>query len=162
LFATYLALKDSVPSDDHLLAADLFHLELAFVMTMILLTSSLTSVYAVYHMRNNNFSKMQLCLGITVLLVLGFLSLDIYEFVEYPDLSHTFLSSAFGSASYILNGTHGCLDCIGLVWITLLILRYAKRGLSVSTAAKVNPAALYWHFIDVVWVFILTVVFLLG
>src|SRR5699024_6060896 len=59
LFATYLALKDSVPSDDHLLAADLFHLELAFVMTMFLLTSSLTSVFAVYQMRNNNFSKMQ-------------------------------------------------------------------------------------------------------
>src|SRR5699024_126946 len=75
-FATFFALKDSVPSDDHLLTADLFHLELAFVMTMFLLTSSLTSVYAVYHMRNNNFSKMQLWLGITVLLGLGFLSLE--------------------------------------------------------------------------------------
>lgn len=162
LFATYLALKDSVPSEDHLLAADLFQLELSFVMTMFLLTSSLTSVYAVYHMRNNNFSKMQLWLGVTVLLGLGFLGLEIYEFIEYTQLGHTFRSSAFGSAFYFLIGTHGFHVCIGLVWITLLILRNAKRGLSVYTAAKVNTAALYWHFIDVVWVFIFTIVYLLG
>ncbi|MCG7332333.1 cytochrome c oxidase subunit 3 [Salinicoccus roseus] len=162
LFATYLALKDSVPSDDHMLAADLFALPLAFVMTMFLLTSSLTSVYAVYHMRNNNFAKMQLWLGITVLLGLGFLALEIYEFIEYAHLGHTFRSSAFASAFYFLLGTHGFHVVIGLTWITLLIIRNAKRGLSVYTAAKVNTAALYWHFIDVVWVFIFTIVYLLG
>lgn len=162
LFATYLALKDSVPNSDHLLAADLFHLELAFVMTMLLLTSSLTSVYAVYHMRNNNFNKMQLWLGITVLLGAGFLALEIYEFYEYVSLGHTFRSSAFGSAFYFLIGTHGFHVIIGLIWITGLIIRNASRGLSVYTAAKVNTASLYWHFIDVVWVFIFTIVYLLG
>jgi cytochrome c oxidase subunit 3 len=161
LFATYLALKDS-GAEEGLFAADLFHLELAFVMTMLLLTSSLTSVYAIYHMRNNNFSKMQVWLGITVLLGLGFLALEIYEFVEYVHLGHTFRSSAFGSAFYFLIGTHGFHVVIGLTWITLLIIRNAKRGLSVYTAAKVNTAALYWHFIDVVWVFIFTIVYLLG
>jgi len=162
LFATYLALKDSVPSDDHMLASDLFHLPLAFVMTMLLLTSSLTSVYAVYHMRNNNFQKMQLWLGITVLLGASFLALEIYEFVEYTGLGHTFRSSAFGSAFYFLIGTHGFHVIVGLIWATLLILRNAKRGLSVYTAAKVNTFSLYWHFIDVVWVFIFTIVYLLG
>lgn len=162
LFATYLALKDSVPSSDHLLAADLFQLELAFVMTMFLLTSSLTSVFAVHHMRNNNFAKMQLWLGITVLLGAGFLALEIYEFIEYVQLGHTFRSSAFGSAFYILIGTHGFHVIIGLIWITLLIIRNSGRGLSVYTAAKVNTASLYWHFIDVVWVFIFTIVYLLG
>ncbi|CAD2076884.1 Cytochrome c oxidase subunit 3 [Jeotgalicoccus aerolatus] len=162
LFATYLALKDSVPSSDHLLAADLFHLELAFVMTMLLLTSSLTSVYAIYHMRNNNFTKMQLWLAITVLLGAGFLALELYEFYEYVHIGHTFRSSAFGSSFYILIGTHGFHVIIGLIWITGLIIRNATRGLSVYTAAKVNTAALYWHFIDVVWVFIFTIVYLLG
>lgn len=162
LFATYLALKDQVPSQEHLVAADLYHLELAFVMTMFLLTSSLTSVFAVYHMRNNNFGKMQLWLGITVLLGAGFLALEIYEFVEYVKLGHTFRSSAFGSAFYFLIGTHGFHVIVGLIWITLLIIRNANRGLSVYTAAKVNTASLYWHFIDVVWVFIFTIVYLLG
>ena len=162
LFATYLALKDKVPGGDHLLAKDLFQLPLAFVMTMLLLTSSLTSVYAIYHMRNHNFKKMQLWLIITVLLGLGFLGLEIYEFIEYVHQGHTFRSSAFGSAFYVLVGTHGFHVIIGLVWFILLIVRNAGRGLSIYNAAKYNTAALYWHFIDVVWVFIFTVVYLLG
>lgn len=162
LFATYLALKDKVPGGDHLLAKDLFQLPLAFVMTMLLLTSSLTSVYAIYHMRNHDFKKMQLWLVITVLLGLGFLGLEIYEFIEYVHQGHTFRSSAFGSAFYFLVGTHGFHVIIGLVWFILLIVRNAGRGLSIYNAAKYNTAALYWHFIDVVWVFIFTVVYLLG
>ncbi|RPF58229.1 cytochrome c oxidase subunit 3 [Abyssicoccus albus] len=162
LFATYLALKDKVPGGEHLLAKDLFQLPLAFVMTMLLLTSSLTSVYAIYHMRNHNFKKMQLWLIITVLLGLGFLGLEIYEFIEYVHQGHTFRSSAFGSAFYFLVGTHGFHVIIGLVWFILLIVRNAGRGLSIYNAAKYNTAALYWHFIDVVWVFIFTVVYLLG
>lgn len=162
LFATYLALENRVPSDDHLLTHELFQLELAFVMTMFLLTSSLTSVYAVYHMRNNNFAKMQIWLIITVLLGAGFLALEIYEFAHFTTLGHTFRSSAFASAFYFILGTHGFHVAIGLVWITLLILRNARRGLSVYTASKINTAALYWHFIDVVWVFIFSIVYLLG
>lgn len=57
LFATYLALKDHVPSEEHLKAEQLFHLPLAFVMTMLLLTSSLTSVYAMYHMKTMTSRK---------------------------------------------------------------------------------------------------------
>ena len=76
LFGTYLALKDSTaggPTSD-----ELFGLGLVFVMTMLLLTSSLTSVYAMYHMRNNNFKQMQLWLGITGLLGIGFLVGEVY------------------------------------------------------------------------------------
>lgn len=162
LFATYLTLKDHVPSEDHLLAKELFHLPLAFVMTMLLLTSSLTSVYAIYHMKNYNFNKMRLWLIITILLGFGFLALEIYEFVEYVHQGHTFRSSAFGSSFYFLVGTHGAHVIVGLVWMILLLVRNNSRGLSVYNAAKFNTVALYWHFIDVVWVFIFTVVYLLG
>ncbi|TDL98801.1 cytochrome (ubi)quinol oxidase subunit III [Macrococcus brunensis] len=162
LFATYLALKDHVPSEEHLKAEQLFHLPLAFVMTMLLLTSSLTSVYAMYHMKNYDFKKMITWIVITILLGLCFLGLEIYEFVEYVHQGHTFRSSAFGSAFYFLVGTHGLHVLIGLGWATLLVIRNMKRGLSVYNAAKFNTFSLYWHFIDVVWVFIFTVVYLLG
>ncbi|MBU8877683.1 cytochrome (ubi)quinol oxidase subunit III [Bacillus sp. FJAT-29790] len=163
LFATYLALKDSVPSTDMKLAKDLFEIPLVFAMTMILLTSSLTSVYAMYHMKNFNFKKMQLWLGITVLLGLAFLGLEIYEFNHYVHAyDHTFTSSAFGSAFYTLVGFHGAHVAFGLVWITALIIRNNKRGLSLYNAPKYYVASLYWHFIDVVWVFIFTVVYLMG
>ncbi|WP_075981052.1 cytochrome (ubi)quinol oxidase subunit III [Bacillus massilinigeriensis] len=163
LFATYLALKDKVPNADHALAKDLFELPLTFVATMLLLTSSLTSVYAMYHMKNFSFKKMQAWLLVTVLLGAGFLGLEVYEFRHYiHEYHHTFSSSAFGSAFYTLVGFHGGHVAFGLLWITTLIVRNASRGLSLYNAPKFYVASLYWHFIDVVWVFIFTVVYLMG
>jgi cytochrome c oxidase subunit III len=163
LFATYLALKNKVPSESHALTTDIFDLPLAFVATMLLLTSSLTSVYAMYHMKNYNFQRMQAWLLITVLLGAGFLGLEIYEFNHYVhEYGHTFTSSAFGSAFYALVGFHGGHVAFGLLWIISLMLRNAKRGLNLYNAPKFYLASLYWHFIDVVWVFIFTVVYLMG
>ncbi|WP_186577585.1 cytochrome (ubi)quinol oxidase subunit III [Aquibacillus kalidii] len=161
LFGTYLALKGS--NNGGPTADELFGLELVFIMTMLLLTSSLTSVYAIYHMKNNDFKKMQLWLGITVILGLAFLGCELYEFTEY--ILHedfTFRSSAFGSAFYTLVGFHGGHVLFGLLWIVTLMARNAKRGLNLYNAPKFYVASLYWHFIDVVWVFIFTVVYLMG
>ncbi|MCM3087305.1 cytochrome c oxidase subunit 3 [Bhargavaea ginsengi] len=162
LFATYLALKNSVPDGNEFRTETLFELPLVFVMTMLLLTSSLTSVYAMYHMKNYNFKAMQLWLAITGFLGLGFLALEVYEFYHYIHLGFTYGNSAFSSAFYTLVGTHGLHVAIGLVWLTLLILRNAKRGLNLYNATKYYTFSLYWHFIDVVWVFIFTVVYLMG
>ncbi|RDI47589.1 cytochrome (ubi)quinol oxidase subunit III [Falsibacillus pallidus] len=163
LFATYLALKDRVPDQSMAHAKDLFELPTVFLATMLLLFSSLTSVYAMYHMKNYNFKKMQAWLLITVLLGVGFLVLEIQEFNHYVhEFHHTFTSSAFGSAFYTLVGFHGGHVAFGLLWITSLMLRNAKRGLNLYNAPKFYVASLYWHFIDVVWVFIFTVVYLMG
>lgn len=140
----------------------LYELPLAFAMTMLLLTSSLTSVYAIHHMRNFNFKGMQTWFGITVLLGFGFLALEIYEFYHYTHLGFTFTQSAFATAFYSLVGTHGFHVSLGLVWILTLMIRNAKRGLNLYNAPKFFVVALYWHFIDVVWVFIFTVVYLMG
>ncbi|UJL47824.1 cytochrome (ubi)quinol oxidase subunit III [Virgibacillus sp. NKC19-16] len=161
LFGTYLALNNSTadgPSSN-----DIFGLELVFLMTVLLLTSSLTSVYAVYHMKNNDFKKMQLWLGITALLGIAFLACEVYEFAHYIiDYGFTFRSSAFGSAFYTLVGFHGGHVVFGLSWLITLMVRNAKRGLNLYNAPKFNTFSLYWHFIDVVWVFIFTVVYLMG
>ncbi len=163
LFATYLALKDKVPSPEHALAKDLYEMPLVFATTMILLTSSLTSVYAMYHMKNYNHKKMMVWLGATVLLGASFLALEIYEFNHYVhEYGHTFTSSAFGSAFYALTGFHGVHVAFGLGWIVTLMIRNAKRGINLYNAPKFYVASLYWHFIDVVWVFIFTVVYLMG
>ncbi|WP_087973048.1 cytochrome c oxidase subunit 3 [Oceanobacillus rekensis] len=161
LFGTYLALRNSTAGGPS--SQDLFGLELVFLMTLLLLTSSLTSVYAIYHMKNNNFKKMQLWFGITALLGLSFLGLEIYEFAHYiTDYGFTFRSSAFGSAFYALVGFHGGHVVFGLSWLIAIMVRNAKRGLSLYNAPKYNTFGLYWHFIDVVWVFIFTVVYLMG
>ncbi|MCJ8006141.1 cytochrome (ubi)quinol oxidase subunit III [Lederbergia wuyishanensis] len=162
-FATYLALKDKVPKQGDLVSTDLFELPLAFIMTMVLLTSSITSVYAMYHMKNYHFKKMQAWLLITVLLGLTFLGFEIYEFYHYTHgLGFGYTHSAFSSAFYTLVGFHGGHVVFGLGWITALMVRNSKRGLSLYNAPKFYIASLYWHFIDVVWVFIFTVVYLMG
>ncbi|MEC0074978.1 cytochrome c oxidase subunit III [Bacillus anthracis] len=161
LFGTYLALKNSTNGGPT--SQEMFQMPLVFIMTMLLLTSSLTSVYAMYHMKNFNFKKMQLWLLVTVLLGLGFLGFEIYEFYHYAhEFKHTMRSSAFGSAFYALVGTHGLHVLFGLCWILTLIFRNAKRGLNLYNAPKFYAASIYWHFIDVVWVFIFTVVYLMG
>ena len=163
LFATYLALKDKVPESGGALSHEIFSLPLTFVATMLLLTSSLTSVYAMYHMKNYNFKGMQAWLLVTVLLGFAFLCLEIYEFNHYVhEYGFTFTSSAFGSAFYTLVGFHGAHVAFGLLWITALMIRNANRGLTLYNAPKFYVASLYWHFIDVVWVFIFTVVYLMG
>lgn len=161
LFGTYLALKNSTNGGPT--SQEMFQMPLVFIMTMLLLTSSLTSVYAMYHMKNFNFKKMQFWLLITVLLGLGFLGFEIYEFYHYThEFKHTMRSSAFGSAFYALVGTHGLHVLFGLCWILTLIFRNTKRGLNLYNAPKFYVASIYWHFIDVVWVFIFTVVYLMG
>ncbi|MBG9859039.1 cytochrome c oxidase subunit III [Bacillus wiedmannii] len=161
LFGTYLALKNSTNGGPT--SQEMFQMPLVFIMTMLLLTSSLTSVYAMYHMKNFNFKKMQLWLLVTVLLGLGFLGFEMYEFYHYThEFKHTMRSSAFGSAFYALVGTHGLHVLFGLCWILTLIFRNAKRGLNLYNAPKFYVASIYWHFIDVVWVFIFTVVYLMG
>lgn len=162
LFATYIALKNKVPDPSMPKTTELFEMPLAFIATMLLLTSSITSVYAMYHMKNYSFKKMQAWLLITVLLGAAFLGLEIYEFSNYVKEGHTFTSSAFGSAFYTLVGTHGGHVAFGLLWIITLMVRNAGRGLNLYNAPKFYVASLYWHFIDVVWVFIFTVVYLMG
>ena len=162
VFATYIALKDSGPAGMTFSASSLYELPLAFIMTMLLLTSSLTSVYAMYHMKNYNYNGVRTWMAITVLLGLGFLCLELYEFNHYVHIGFGYTQSAFSSAFFTLVGMHGLHVIIGLVWITGLIIRNSGRGLNLYNAPKFYAASLYWHFIDVVWVFIFTVVYLMG
>jgi cytochrome c oxidase subunit 3 len=113
-------------------------------------------------MNRLNVRAMQFWLGVTVLLGLAFLILEIYEFVHYVHEGHTFTSSAFGSSFYALVGTHGAHVTFGICWIIGLMIQTARRGLTYEMAPKLFLSSLYWHFIDVVWVFIFTLVYLLG
>jgi cytochrome c oxidase subunit 3 len=160
LFGTFIALRDKTAQGPT--SHELFEMPLVFVATMLLLTSSLTSVYAIYHMKNFEFKKMQLWFGVTVLLGLGFLGLEIFEFNHYVHEGLKYSTSAFSSAFYTLVGLHGSHVTFGLLWILTLMIRNAKRGLNLYNAPKFYVASLYWHFIDVVWVFIFTVVYLMG
>ncbi|WP_273850286.1 cytochrome c oxidase subunit 3 [Guptibacillus spartinae] len=161
LFGVYLGLRNA--TNGGVTANELFELPLVFIATMLLLTSSLTSVFATMALKTNHFKRMIGWFVVTGLLGLGFLGLEIYEFNHYVhEYGHTIKSSAWGSAFYTLVGTHGAHVFMGISWITLLIIRNLRRGMDLYTAPKFYLFALYWHFIDVVWIFIFTVVYLMG
>lgn len=160
LFASFVALRNQVP--DGPTGQQLFQLDLVGLSTLILLTSSLTSVFAIMAMHRNQFKKLQAWMLVTILLGLSFLGLEIYEFVHYVHEGHTFSKSAFSTSFYTLVGFHGAHVLFGILWIGLLIIQGYRKGLTTVTAPKYYVASLYWHFIDVVWVFIFTVVYLMG
>lgn len=161
LFATFLALRNQTVEGPT--ANELFHLPLVAAATFILLVSSLTSVFAIQAMHKHDVKKLIFWLIVTVLLGLSFLSLEIYEFYEYVvHKNFGMTTSAFSSAFYTLVGFHGAHVAFGIAWIGILIGQLYKKGLTVVTAPKIYVSAIYWHFIDVVWVFIFTVVYLLG
>lgn len=160
LFATFLALRNQI--GDGPAAAELFKLPMITAATLILLTSSLTSVFAIQAMHRQKMGATLSWLAVTVVLALGFLSLEIYEFVEYVHEGYTFTTSPFSSSFYTLVGLHGAHVAFGVAWVMVIMLQMLNKGLNFVMAPKIYVFALYWHFIDVVWVFIFTVVYFMG
>ncbi|SFB22077.1 cytochrome aa3 quinol oxidase subunit 3 [Lentibacillus halodurans] len=160
LFATYAVLfnrtADAPPP------AELFEPGTVLVMTFILLTSSFTCGIAIHGMRRGSVKGLMTWLIITLILGLSFLGFEIYEFVHYAGEGATLQSSAFWSAFYILAGTHGVHVTLGIGWATLLLVQLAQRGITSVTSRKVFIIGLYWHFLDVIWIFIFTGVYLIG
>lgn len=160
LFGAFLALRGGQAGGPT--SAELFELPLVALATVLLLTSSLTTVLAVHAMRNREQNKVAMWLVITVLLGLCFLGVEIYEFVHYVGMGLGFTTNAFSSSFYALVGFHGAHVILGLVWLSLVAYQVKFRGLDTFTAPKVYVVSLYWHFVDVIWVFVFSLVYLLG
>ncbi|MGM1049562.1 MAG: cytochrome o ubiquinol oxidase subunit III [Bacillota bacterium] len=160
LFATYIVLQHNTDGGPG--AADLFQINGIIVSTFILLTSSYTCGLAVLAMHKKKVKALMGWLGVTALLGAIFLSLEITEFVHLVDQGATIGTSAFLSAFFTLVGTHGIHVLFGLVWIVALIIQLSRRGITPVTTRKVNIISLFWHFLDVVWIFVFTIVYLMG
>lgn len=160
LFATYAVLFGRTA--DAPTPAELFELPTVLVMTFILLTSSFTCGIAIHNMRNGSLKGLVTWLIITLLLGLGFLGFEIYEFMHYAHEGATLSSSAYWSSFFVLAGTHGVHVTLGIGWIILLLIQVLRRGLTPVTSRKIFVVSLYWHFLDVIWIFIFTGVYLIG
>lgn len=160
LFATYAVLFGRTAESPE--AMDLFQPGIALVMTFILLTSSFTCGLAIHSMREGSLKGLMIFLFITLALGLTFLGFEIYEFVHYASEGATLQSSAYWSAFFILTGTHGIHVTLGIGWMIAILIQLKQRGLTAVTNRKVFIVGLYWHFLDVIWIFIFTGVYLIG
>lgn len=160
LFATYAVLRNNTfggPS-----GKDIFNLSAALIETLFLLTSSFTCGLAMIAIQEHNKQKTLAFLGITFLLGICFLGMEFTEFSSLFADGNSFQRSAFLSAFFTLVGTHGLHITVGLFWLTTLVIKILRRGLTESTIQKLTLFSLFWHFLDIVWIFIFTVVYLLG
>jgi len=139
---------------------DIFVLKDIMIETILLLTSSFTCGLAIYEMRRSNVKGLLTWLLITLLLGAGFIYMEISEFIHYVHEGATMQTSAFLSSFFVLLGTHGAHVSLGIGWAIMIIIQLIKRGLTPVTARKVFIIGLYWHFLDVVWIFIFTFVYL--
>ncbi|MGM0846407.1 MAG: cytochrome aa3 quinol oxidase subunit III [Bacillota bacterium] len=160
LFAVYAVLSQRYAGGPT--HQDIFVMKDVMIQTVLLLTSSFTCGLAIFEMRKGNLKGLITWLLITLGLGAGFLFMEINEFIHYVHEGATMQTSAFLSSLFVLLGTHGAHVAFGIFWAVMVIFQLVKRGLTPVTARKVFIIGLYWHFLDVVWIFIFTFVYLKG
>ena len=158
LFAVYAVLHDSTFGGET--GRQLFKLPLALTETLLLLTSSFTCGIAMIAARRNKKLQTLIWFGITFALGLTFLILELREFVALIHDGHTLQSNAFMSSFFVLVGTHGLHITSGLLWMAITLIFVIKRGLNSHLVRKLSMLSLFWHFLDIIWIFIFTIVYL--
>jgi len=160
LFVTYAVLHHETfggPS-----SKDLFDLRLAFAETMVLLFSSVTCGFAILSSLQKNKKKVIGWLVVSFLLGATFVGMELEEFSLFIREGHSWRNSAFLSSFFTLVGTHGLHVSIGLFWMAIMMFQLFWKGITVVTFRRLVLFGMFWHFLDLVWIFIFTFVYLMG
>jgi len=161
LFATY-----AVFMDNHFAGGptgkEIFELPYVLTETMLLLFSSVTYGFAMLSMQKNKSGGVMLWLALTFLLGLGFIGMEINEFHHLVAEGFGPERSGFLSAFFTLVGTHGTHVTFGLIWIATMVAQVGTKGLTMPVKSRLVRLSTFWHFLDIVWIGVFTVVYLMG
>ena len=160
IFAAYAVLVNNVAGGPS--GHDIFELGFVAVETALLLFSSITYGFAMLSLHSNNKGGVLTWLFITFLLGAGFIGMEVYEF-------HKLISEGFGpqrsgflTGFFTLVGTHGLHVTSGLIWMAVLMHQVKSKGLTATNNTRMSCLSLFWHFLDVVWICVFTVDYLMG
>jgi len=160
LFATFIILRSATyggPTN-----RELFEMPAVLEETLLLLTSTFTCALAMIEVHKGKKLSSILWFLATFILGVGFLALEIKEFIHFAQQGATWTRSASLSSFFTLVGTHGFHIFWGLVWMVVMMVRIAIRPLAPSSVSRIFRMALFWHFLDFVWIFIFTIVYGMG
>ena len=161
LIATYLIYYGQSVSGPT--PADILDIPTTTVSTFVLLMSSFMMVMAYSNIRRGNVRNFRIWILCTAFLGATFLGFQVFEFREFAIHGHlTPRTNLFGSTFFTLTGFHGAHVTLGVVWLVSLFAYSFKGDLTPQEGLSVDIAALYWHFVDVVWIVIFTVIYLIG
>ena len=131
--------------------------------TFVLLMSSVAMVLAVTAAERGDMKQLRIWLLSTAILGSIFLGFQVYEFKVFVDEGLTIGTNLFGSTFFTLTGFHGAHVTIGVIWLlSLFVTSFRREDLLTGNPLNVDIAGLYWHFVDIVWIVIFTVVYLVG
>ena len=141
--------------------AQLFDIPLTSVSSFVLLMSSLTMVLAVNSAKRKDDRNTNLWLTVTALLGSLFVGAQVYEFTAFYNEGVGFTTSLFSSSFFALTGFHGVHVSIGVIMLLAMVAIITRNKVAGDKAEAVEMIGLYWHFVDVVWVIIFTLVYLI-
>ncbi len=142
-------------------AHEIFNIDITTLSTFDLLMSSVAMVLALHYCKEKNLRKFQFWTALVVVGGLIFLGFQYYEFTTF--INHDGLGLAtniFGSSFFLLTGCHGAHVTVGVLWMLSILITSILKGDKWFNSEIVEVAGLYWHFVDVVWIIIFTVVYL--
>jgi len=160
LFATYAVLSGSFAGGPS--GHDIFQLDFVAVETLFLLLSSITFGFAMLKMFDGKKAGVLGWLAVTFLFGAGFIAMEIYEFHHLIGEGFGPNRSGFLSGFFALVGTHGLHVTAGLIWMAIMMYQINKHGITPTAKTRMSCLSLFWHFLDVVWICVFTVVYLLG
>ncbi len=160
LFATYAVLRNNTFGGPP--GSELFSLPFVLAETLILLTSSFTCGLGILAARRGRKNEVLAWFLITFCLGAAFLGLELSEFTNLAREGNSWQRSGFLSSFFTLVGTHGLHITVGLLWILLLLKQVARHGLSRALIRKLTLLSLFWHFLDLIWIFIFSLVYMVG
>jgi cytochrome o ubiquinol oxidase subunit 3 len=160
LFATYAVLHNNTFGG--LAGKELFSLPYVLAETLILLTSSYTCGLAMLAAHRGDKKQVIAWFSLTFLLGLSFLTMEVTEFRQLVIDGNSWRRSGFLSSYFTLVGTHGLHITAGLVWIVVMLGKVMRQGIAGANLRRMTMLSMFWHFLDVVWIFIFSLVYLLG
>lgn len=158
LFATYASMVDRTAGGPT--ASELLSTTTAFIETIVLLVSSFTFGMASVALKEGRLNAIARWLALTLLLGLMFIGLEVREFAGLVERGATPQTSGFLSSFFVLLSTHGLHVLVGCLWIVVMMIQLATFGLTRQVRSRLLRLGLFWHFLDLVWIVIFTVVYL--
>jgi len=160
LFASYVVLNGAYAGGPT--QKDIFELPYVLAETFVLLFSSITYGYAMLAMDRHDRGGVLRWIGVTFLLGLTFISMEVHEFHHLIVEGHGPNRSAFLSGFFALVGTHGLHVASGLIWMAVVWHQIWRRGFTATNMTRLVGLSLFWHFLDLVWICVFTIVYLFG
>jgi len=136
--------------------------ELPAILTAILISSSITAHFGILGVKSGNQNLFKIGIALAVALGSAFIAGQIYEWFVLMDEGLTAESGVYGSTFYLITGFHGAHVIAGLCMLVVVLARATQRDFTAGRHLFADAAVLYWHFVDVVWVFVFSVVYLLS